>query len=244
MSRLRSLSESVVVGLCVSAASLGQPLAREAANPAAADSFGPGYQESHIGAAAFQHLNNASGYEIDWTTDGYLGYTDESFLGVFVAPLELPAGAEISAIRTYFFDTAPAGAVTTYLEVVKLGGQDGLEPRVITVLGPLEFDTDIGYNGTCSAAGYTFRNWVDLAGDGSPEPVVHRLRVDMTETGEGRLALGAVRVDWRRQVSPAPAEASFIDVPTGHPFFQFVEALSASGITAGCGGGNFCRTLR
>lgn len=25
----------------------------------------------------------------------------------------------------------------------------------------------------------------------------------------------------------------------GHPFFQFVEALSASGITAGCGNGNF-----
>jgi hypothetical protein len=29
-------------------------------------------------------------------------------------------------------------------------------------------------------------------------------------------------------------------VPTTHPFFQFVEALVASGITAGCGGGNYC----
>jgi hypothetical protein len=35
-------------------------------------------------------------------------------------------------------------------------------------------------------------------------------------------------------VSPAPASATFNDVPTNHPFFQFVEALSASGITAGC----------
>ncbi len=26
----------------------------------------------------------------------------------------------------------------------------------------------------------------------------------------------------------------------GHPFFQFIEALYASGITAGCGGGNYC----
>ena len=25
-----------------------------------------------------------------------------------------------------------------------------------------------------------------------------------------------------------------------HPFFQHVEALATSGITAGCGGGNFC----
>jgi hypothetical protein len=48
------------------------------------------------------------------------------------------------------------------------------------------------------------------------------------------------RVGWFRQVSPAPATATFTDVPTGHPFFQFVEALARSGITAGCGGGNFC----
>ena len=35
-------------------------------------------------------------------------------------------------------------------------------------------------------------------------------------------------------VSPAPATATFNDVPTSHPFFQFIEALYASGITAGC----------
>jgi hypothetical protein len=35
-------------------------------------------------------------------------------------------------------------------------------------------------------------------------------------------------------VSPAPAVATFNDVPVGHPFFRFIEALRASGITAGC----------
>jgi hypothetical protein len=39
---------------------------------------------------------------------------------------------------------------------------------------------------------------------------------------------------YRYQVSPAPAVASFGDVPPGHPFFQFIEALKASGITGGC----------
>jgi hypothetical protein len=29
-------------------------------------------------------------------------------------------------------------------------------------------------------------------------------------------------------------------VPTGHNFFQFIEALAASGITGGCGNGNYC----
>jgi hypothetical protein len=35
-------------------------------------------------------------------------------------------------------------------------------------------------------------------------------------------------------VSPAPGSATFNDVPTDHPFFRFIEALYASGITAGC----------
>lgn len=41
-------------------------------------------------------------------------------------------------------------------------------------------------------------------------------------------------------VSPAPATATFNDVPVSHPFFRYIEALAASGITAGCGSGNFC----
>jgi len=49
-----------------------------------------------------------------------------------------------------------------------------------------------------------------------------------------------VRVIYRLQVSPGPAVASFGDVPTSHPAFRFVEALAASGITGGCGGGNYC----
>ena len=51
---------------------------------------------------------------------------------------------------------------------------------------------------------------------------------------------GAVRVSYQLQVSPAPAIATFNDVPPSHPFFQFIEALAASHITAGCGDGNFC----
>ena len=52
--------------------------------------------------------------------------------------------------------------------------------------------------------------------------------------------LRRVTVGYRLQVSPAPGTATFADVPTNHTFFQFVEALASSGITAGCGGGNFC----
>ena len=52
-------------------------------------------------------------------------------------------------------------------------------------------------------------------------------------------AFAWVEIWWHRTVSPAPATATFPDVPTDHPFFQFVEALYAAGITAGYGNGNF-----
>jgi len=60
------------------------------------------------------------------------------------------------------------------------------------------------------------------------------------DAGTLSLRHGALTVLWQRQVSPEPASASFGDVPTGHWAFQYVEALVDSGITAGCGGGNFC----
>jgi hypothetical protein len=50
----------------------------------------------------------------------------------------------------------------------------------------------------------------------------------------------AVELAWYRQISPAPASASFTDVLTTDSFFQEIEAMKASGITTGCGGTSFC----
>ena len=58
--------------------------------------------------------------------------------------------------------------------------------------------------------------------------------------GNASVGLRSVRVYYHRQVSPAPATATFNDVPVSHPFFQYVEALAASGITGGCANGNYC----
>ena len=58
--------------------------------------------------------------------------------------------------------------------------------------------------------------------------------------GDGSVKFNNVQIYYHRIVSPAPANASFADVPTGHAFFQFIEAFKASGITGGCGGNNFC----
>ncbi|MGE5277178.1 MAG: S-layer homology domain-containing protein [Acidobacteriota bacterium] len=49
-----------------------------------------------------------------------------------------------------------------------------------------------------------------------------------------------VRVYYKRVPSPPPLVATFADVPTNYIFFRGIEALAASGITSGCGNGNFC----
>ncbi len=51
---------------------------------------------------------------------------------------------------------------------------------------------------------------------------------------------GYVEIWWRLAVSDPPATPTFGDVPGSHPFYQFIEALAKSGISGGCGAGNFC----
>jgi hypothetical protein len=62
----------------------------------------------------------------------------------------------------------------------------------------------------------------------------------LTEAGDNTTRFAGVRVIYQLQVSNPPGVSSFNDVATNHPYFKFVEALKASGATAGCGGGNFC----
>lgn len=84
----------------------------------------------------------------------------------------------------------------------------------------------------------------DVDGDMTTESVSYvlfaRFGISGQQVFDGSIRFRMARVLFRRHVSPAPAVAAFADVPTGHPFFQFVEALAASGITAGCGTGVYC----
>ncbi len=54
------------------------------------------------------------------------------------------------------------------------------------------------------------------------------------------LSIRHAELYYQLQISPAPGVATFADVPVGAFGFQHIEALAASGITGGCGGGNFC----
>jgi S-layer homology domain len=161
----------------------------------------------------------------------------------YVAPLQLPAGAQIQQICLYGYNQGPAGSLGLGLDAVKLVPA-GVSPGVVSIPGSgIVFDWNLGHGVICTdpSFSYTYRETGDVDGDGNLEHLAHQFSVSIHQNDDGvHTRFGGVGVFWRRQVSPPPAAASFADVPTTNGFFQFVEALAASGITAGCGGGNFC----
>lgn len=93
---------------------------------------------------------------------------------------------------------------------------------------PVLYQTDVDADGTLEDVSYI---------------VVARFGNAVVDVFDGSIRLRSVRLLYRRRVSPAPGTPTFGDVPSGHPQFQFVEALAAAGITVGCGSGNYCPDL-
>lgn len=198
-----------------------------------AQSYGTGAQGVVIGAAAFtgQTLTGSL------LPDGYL--YQPNFLSKFSAPLTLPDGAAITQLCIYSTNFKPGASITVQLEAVKLAS--GGPAAVYPVAGASVTATYAnGYDFVCSAPfSYTFHDTLDVDGDQAPDPVAHRLSASLVPLDD-TLGLGAVRVIWHRQISAPPAAPTFADVPVSDGFFQHVEALAASGITGGCGAGNYC----
>ena len=88
---------------------------------------------------------------------------------------------------------------------------------------------------------------VELAG---LEPVIdaRKMTFDVSDKyenivipiGNAGESLRSVRIYYHLVVSDPPVKSTFNDVPVDHPFFQYIEALAASGVTGGCGNNNYC----
>jgi S-layer homology domain len=160
---------------------------------------------------------------------GFLGSGDGNCLGSgelgeFYATVNIPSGAVIDMIGldTYSpFD----GAWGVALWQVDRYANSTLVASFSS--STHSFDTD--YN--LSPIGYQLQRNVH-----------NELVLNVEEIGNGTTCpeFSFVEIWWHRTVSPPPASATFNDVPTSDSAFQFVEALVAAGITAGCGGGNYC----
>ena len=201
-----------------------------AAGQAAVDDFGT--QDEGITIVGWQDFFPfASGLSYGGSAERYGGSTMYAGLNT------LPNGALVTQVAFYVrdddLDFNFQGALC-YSVVDSSDGQgngSGCEPAIGTVGQPGE---TIVFDNYDPPVPIFYRR---VNGDGSADVVNHFLQAQL-QTPD--LAIRMVRIRWKRQVSPAPGTATFNDVPTNHLFFQFVEALAASGITAGCGSGNYC----
>ena len=182
-------------------------------------------QITQIPAAAF---NPTSTSGTQWSIDG-LGYASPSVvtLQVVLAPVFLSSGVEIQFIDLYYQDTNPTNDVTAALYAFSGGAPGSGAPTSTTIATVASQGSGYSYDFSLPFS-YTVNNNVAY------DPAAAQLSVAVAVSG-GNLGFKAVDLWWMRQVSPAPAVASFSDVPTSHPFFQFIEALYAAGITVGCG---------
>lgn len=187
------------------------------------DAFGTqDYTVTTISATSFYPETSGSSY----ITSGSWGrfQCNGCPLSNFFVGLDLPAGAVIDFIGLNSTTNVPAiiGAELARRDKFgNLGVIGGIDSTVHA-----DWDTDFNANPIGflwqGRTGEALVLHVQFASDPNPQ------------------FFGWVEVWWRRSVSPAPATAIFTDVPTTHTYFRAIEALAASGITAGCGGGNFC----
>jgi S-layer family protein len=201
------------------------PSPAEATNPDPQETYGA--SSTMVAHTGVQFNGRFSSYSYDSLT----GAGDVGFLGgdTFAdAQLQLPSGAVWENTRYWVVDAsaadiglfafqsclpaaAPGPPVNLQLASGTSTGATGEQTILITPTV-----TTVINNNTC----------------------IYWIRVRFGAAGQ---VLRKARTQYRLQVSPAPAVASFpADVPTSHPFFRFVEAMALSGLTGGCGPGMFC----
>jgi hypothetical protein len=179
------------------------------------------------------HVVDSNGMRI-----GYFGGLNPS-TGVGMAVVSINAQA-------YLIDTARAGFISSEVDNILNAASDctGQDYRSVNPSGDLLdrafFTTDgfFYYASSASASEVTINGSRVLNSDGTFGPcspigggmsfVSPFLKVQAPTLTPPFLVVDVF------PVSPAPGTATFNDVPTTHPFFQFIEALHASGITGGC----------
>jgi hypothetical protein len=158
---------------------------------------------------------------------GILEFTGPG-LQIAILPMHLETGVLMDGVFWWAFD---------------FDGDSDLQLRIYSLCWPFhggDATMTVLASGTTSGIGdQAFFTSIDppVTIDNGPCNYFVEVRVP---NGVPTIKFRRVRVRWFRQVGAAPASATFADVSPTHPYFRFVEALASSGITAGCGDGNFC----
>ena len=199
----------------------------------ASDKLAPEYGTSGlsyvaVSGAAFTPMNSSAVYTT--SGDGYHDQILRSATGSFVdftAPIQLPSGAIVKYLELdYCDDTGGSGFVQGALVEMDFHGNS---------TNYVGFLVSQGDGCTVQSVDATSDNMVV-----NNFTRYYHLLSTMSDSPGHTTGLVGMLVGYQLQVSPAPGVATFNDVPTSHPFFQYIQALSASGITGGCGGSNYC----
>lgn len=208
-------------------------------------------EAARASASAVMDAGRSFGSNLGYTTVPYAAFFPAYETGEYVVRYGIRSCASGPSFYQAVIDSLPHGAklrdVTLWLwdesaedlrvSLVRTCHSDEVAgEQTFTILNSYGTDTD---------QGHVIARMGTMDEDVDRESCSYVLRARFDEDSaicsEGpALGIAKARVEWERQVGPAPTHASYGDVPTGHLFFRHIEALAASGITAGCGGGDFC----
>ncbi len=152
--------------------------------------------------------------------------------GVWDCHPNLPTGSKLVRIEAVTYDASDTGEVN--MNVIRCQSLD-----------PNDGCLQSGLAATAGTAASPFQG--RLVGDISSTPILVDktaelafVRVYLT-AGGADLQFREVDFFYQLQVStPAPGTQTFGDVPPTFLYYKGIEAFAASGITGGCGNGNFC----
>ena len=145
--------------------------------------------------------------------------------------LEVPDGATLSQFQVWAYDTDPVDGLT--IELFEVCQAPGFNAPTTTLVTSID---------TFGSAGTSF-GFKPLGARRVRSDCTYDFRVAFNPIPACKgtaLQLQKVQLVWARDVAPGPGTATFNDVPPGHPFYRYVEALAHSGVTGGCGSSNYC----
>lgn len=191
--------------------------------------FGTGRTYSAVAGPEFQGWRGA-GVEFIEQRSSNLACLSGSSATTATAQVPIPTGARLDLVAFWGYDNSNSRNLTMQLW-----------EQCLTNSGPTL--TFLAQEEAIGTAGDFYRVFFAGGTSALPNQTCHyQLWANFgSDCSDGlNVSLAHAAVSWIRDISPAPSTATFNDVGTGHPFFQAVEALADSGITGGCGGGNFC----
>jgi S-layer family protein len=195
---------------------------------AAPSAFGPFPQQLWIDGFAFHGKDVVGQTDLSYASNYYVTNPGSASPQRYYARLGLNSGAVINSVDCYVND---AGANDVFVSLQRSIHHD---------TNPVGFTTTTHGSATSTGTSWfqtlSFNSTLLVENATGNNYKLYFLTADIASN----TSIRSCRVTWTQTVSPAPGTQTFTDVPTTHPFHRFVEALAASGITGGCGGGNYC----